>query len=524
MALDIALENARIVDGTGAPWFGGAVGIDDGTVATVVRGDGAPAAAETVDLDGLALAPGFIDTHSHSGLRLFEEPTLPPKIRQGITTEIVGQDGFSMAPIYRDGGGAEWEDHLSGLDGRTDRDWTWERTADYFDAIEAAGVAPNVAMLVGHGTVRFNVLGLADRTPDADELDAMADLVTEALDEGAIGFSTGLVYAPQVNADTAEVRALAARLRPYGRPFVAHIRSESDRIWAALDEFVDIGAAEGIPLHLSHFKLVDPPQQGKADRLLGAFETARERGVDLTADQYPYTAGSTMLASHLPAWARSGGAGRTLERLGDPDARARIREELAAGREDWERVVVSSVRSEGNADLEGLSIAEIAARRGDEPETAVLDLLAEERLEVSRIRHMLDEDDVRAILRHERTAVATDGLLVGTPHPRSYGTYPRVLGRYARDENLFSLEEAVRMMTSLPARAMGLQRKGLVRPGMDADLVAFDPAVVASPATYEEPEQFPEGMPHVLVNGTFVVRDGAVTGATPGTAIRKGVD
>jgi len=521
MALDTALVNARIVDGTGAPWFEGSVGIEDGTVATVARGE-PPAAAETVDLDGLMLAPGFIDTHSHSGLRLFEEPTLPPKIRQGITTEIVGQDGFSMAPMYRDGGAAEWEDHLSGLDGRTDRDWTWGSTADYLDAVEATGVAPNVATLVGHGTVRFDVLGMSDRAPDGDELDAMGDRVTEALEAGAIGFSTGLVYTPQVNADTDEVRSLAARLGPYGRPFVAHIRSESDRIWAALDEFVDIGAREGVPLHISHFKLVDPPQQGKVDRLLGAFETARDRGVDVTADQYPYTAGSTMLASHLPAWARSGGAERTLERLGDPETRSGIREDLAAEREDWDRVVVSSVRSEANADLEGLSIAEIAHEWGDDPETAVLDLLAEERLEVSRIRHMLDENDVRAILRHERTAVATDGLLVGTPHPRSYGTYPRVLGHYARDENLFPVEEAVRMMTSLPARAMGLDRKGVVRPGMDADLVAFDPAVVASPATYDDPEQFPEGLPHVLVNGTFVVRDGAVTGATPGDAIRKG--
>lgn len=519
MSPELALTNARIVDGTGAPWFRGSVLVEDGRIADVVRGRVDADAAETVDLDGLALCPGFVDAHSHSDLYLFEAPTLAPKTRQGITTEILGQDGLSMAPMYREGGDEEWEDHLSGLNGRAGREWSWGSTADYLDAVEESGVAPNVAMLVGHGTVRYNVMGMAARDPDEAELAEMARLVAEALDDGAIGLSTGLVYSPQVNAGTEEVRRLAAELAPYGRPFVAHIRNEADDIWAALDEFVDVGASEGVPLHLSHFKLKGPAQHGKADRAIALLEAARERGVDITADQYPYRAGSTMLGSHLPAWVHADGPAGAVEHLADEESRARIREHLAE--ESWDRIVVTHVAGADNEWVEGLSVEEIAAERGVDPETAVMDLLFEEELEVSRVYHMSAEADVREILRCDLVCVGTDGLLTGKPHPRTYGAYPRILGHYVREENLLSMEAAVRKMTSLPARAMGLQRKGLVRPGMDADLVAFDPARVGSPATYEDPRRFPDGLPHVLVGGTFVVRDGEATGETPGTVIRK---
>jgi N-acyl-D-amino-acid deacylase len=522
MTLDTALENARIVDGTGAPWFRGAVGINDGEIARVSRTESIDdSAEERIDLDGLTLCPGFVDTHSHSDLRLFEDPTVAPKTRQGITTEILGQDGFSMAPMYRDGGAEEWEDHLSGLDGRTDREWTWGSVADYFDAIDESGVAVNVGMLVGHGTVRFNVMGMDDRLPTEAELEEMAGLVTEALDAGAIGFSTGLIYTPQVHSDTEEVRRLASRLAPYGRPFVAHIRNETDDIWAALDEFIDIGVSENVPLHLSHFKLALPPQHGKAERAIEIIEAARERDVDFTADQYPYTAGSTMLAVVLPSWVRADGTERAVEYLSDEESRAEIRDAMTGRSEPWENTVVTSVASDSNAHLEGLNVEEIAEERGVDPVTAVMDLLREEHLEVSKITHMLAERDVREILRYERATVATDGLFGGKPHPRTYGTYPRVLGHYVRDENLLSVEEAVRMMTSLPARAMGLQTKGIVRPGMDADLVAFDPQSVGTSATFQSPRRHPDGMPHVIVDGEFVVRDHGLTDATPGRAIRK---
>ncbi len=534
MPFDVLIEKARIIDGTGAPWFRGAVGITDGTIETVIRG--APddlVANERLDVDGAVLAPGFIDTHSHSDLRVFSDPVLVPKVRQGITTEILGQDGFSMAPMYRTDGADQWEDHLSGLNGRLEEAWPWGSVGEYFDAIEAAGVGPNVAMLVGHGTVRFNVLGMADRAPSDSELSEMADLVSEALTAGAIGFSTGLVYTPCIYAETTEVRRLAAELAAVGRPFVAHVRSERAGIWEAFDEFIDIGADAGIPLHLSHFKLGGPPQQGKADRAKAVIRAARERGVDITADQYPYTAGSTTLAWALPPWVHAEGPAQAVAYLKDEEARDRIRRDIEEDRLDdwenpgaysgWDNIVITHVPSQDNAQLEGQSLAEIAASRGVDPETVLLDVLAEEELGVSIINHFLDETDVRELMAFEYVNIATDGLFGGSPHPRVYGTYPRVLGTYVREAGLFSLEEAIRKMTSLPARAMGLQRKGVIRPGMDADLVVFDPDTVSSPATFDEPKQFPRGLSTVLVAGEFVVRDGDTTGTTPGRVIRKGV-
>jgi N-acyl-D-amino-acid deacylase len=532
MTVDMLLENARIVDGTGSPWFRGAVGIEDGEIASVSRtSDPGIDAAERVDVDGAVVCPGFVDTHSHSDIELFEDPTLAPKVRQGITTEILGQDGFSMAPMYCEGGAEEWQSQLSALAGRADVEWTWGSTGEYLDAVEEHEVSPNVAMLVGHGTVRFNVMGMDDRAPNDDELTEMADLVTEALEDGAIGFSTGLIYTPCTYASTEEVQALASRLRPYGRPFVAHIRSEGRWIWDALDEFVDIGADEDVTLHLSHFKMAGQEQQGKADRAIHLIEAARERGVDFTAEQYPYTAGSTMLSAVLPPWVHADGPEGTIEHLRDDGTRERTRRDIEEWRIDgwenigmlagWDNVVITNVESESNEPLEGMSIAEIADRRETDPVNAVCELLVEEELGVSMSLHMMDEGDIEEILSYERVCVGTDGLFGGKPHPRVYGTYPRILGHYVRNRNLLTIEEAVRKMTSLPARAMGLDGKGVLREGMDADVVVFDPDTVESRATFENPRRYPKGIHHVLVNGEFVVRDGDTTGNTPGVAIRR---
>lgn len=534
MSLDLLLCGGRVVDGTGSPWFHGAVGIVDGQIeGTYPTADAAPAADRQVDVDGAVIAPGFIDTHSHSALQLFADPTLEPKIRQGITTEVVGQDGFSMAPIGDDSDAADrWADVVSGLAGRTDQDWTWRTVEGYLDAVEANGVAPNIATLVGHGAVRFSVLGMADRAPTTDELETMADQVNRALDAGALGLSTALVLTPCSYAETAELERLAAELVPYGRPFVAHIRSERDRIWSALDEFIDIGADVGVPLHLSHFKLGGPPQHGKADRALALVEAARDRGVDFTADQYPYTASSTMLTYVLPPWVHADGPAGMREKLQDPTDRQRLKRDITEYRIDgwdnpgaysgWDNVVVANVATDQNRELEGDSIATIAEDRDLHPVDAVCDLLLEEDLEVSITNHFIDEDDVREILRSERVNVITDGLFGGRPHPRVYGAFPRVLGKYVREENLLTLEEAIRKMTSLPARAMGLDRKGLIRPGMDADLTVFDTVTVAARSTYDQPKRFPDGIHHVLVDGSFVVEDGSTTGTTPGAVIRGG--
>ena len=531
MPAGILLENARIVDGTGAPWFRGSVAVADGAIDAVYR-QSTPdvAVAERMDLDGDVLCPGFIDLHGHSDLRILDEPTLAPKVRQGITTEVLGQDGFSMAPVADDESAREWKEHVEGLTGESTAQWTWGDVEDYLDAIDDGGAAVNAATLVGHGTVRFDILGMADRDPTGAELTEMADFVTTGLEAGAIGFSTGLVYPPQQNASTHEVATLAERLAPYGRPFVAHIRSEGRWIWDAFDEFVDIGADADIPLHVSHFKVSGRTVRGRASRILELFDTARDRGVDITADKNPYTAGNTMLTSILPPWVHTDGPEKRREYLADDQARHRMHREIEswaidgweniAEKTGWDNMVVSNVGDEELAHLNGRTIADITSDRDGRPIDTVCDILLNAGTGVSMIPYSQSESDVREMLAHDRVAIGTDGLFGDSPHPRTYGTFPRILGHYVRDENLLSLEEAVRKFTSLSARAMGLDRKGVVRPGMDADLVVFQPSVVEERGTFGDPRQHPTGIPHVLVNGEFVVRDGETTGQLPGRTIR----
>jgi N-acyl-D-amino-acid deacylase len=531
MASGFLLEDARIVDGTGAPWFRGSVAVANGSIDAVYRQPNPDVTAvERIDLDGDVLCPGFIDLHAHSDLRILDEPELAPKVRQGITTEVLGQDGFSMAPLVDDASTREWKEHVEGLTGESTTTWTWGDIEDYLDAIDNGGAAVNAATLVGHGTVRFDVLGMADRDPTDAELTEMADFVTAGLEAGAIGFSTGLVYPPQQNASTHEVATLAERLVPYGRPFVAHIRSEGPWIWDAFDEFVDIGSGADIPIHVSHFKVSGRTVRGKASRILELFDTARDRGVDITADKYPYTAGNTMLTSILPPWVHTDGPQKRREYLRDDRVRDRIHREIetwgiddwenVAGKTGWDNMVVSNVEDEEHAHLNGRTIADITSNRDGRPIDTVCDILLDAGTGVSMIPYSQTESDVREMLAHDRIAIGTDALFGGAPHPRTYGTFPRILGHYVRDENLVSVEEAVRKCTSLAARAMGFDRKGIVRPGMDADLVVFQPNVVEECGTFENPRQHPIGIPHVIVNGEFVVRDGETTGQLPGRTIR----
>lgn len=532
MPAEILLTNARIVDGTGAPWFRGSIAISDGRIDQIFNQQYPGIVADKqVNLDGAMACPGFIDLHSHSDLQVFADPTLEPKVRQGITTEILGQDGFSMAPMFRDGGTDEWENHLTGLAGTTDTNWTWGRVDEYLDAIDENGTSLNLGLLVGHGTVRYNVLGMDDRSPTDAELNEMSDLVADALKNGCIGFSTGLVYPPQVNASTKEVQTLAEQLAPMNRPFVAHIRSEGQWIWEAFDEFVDIGAESDIPLHISHFKVSGRSVVGQAPRLLSLFDAARDRGVDITADKYPYAAGNTMLTSVLPPWVHAEGPEKLREYLSDPEARDRMHRDIEEWRIDgwennaaktgWDNLVVTNIDEESLTHCNGETVADLAQERDDRPVDVVCDLLKEGGTGISIITHSQSEADVREMLTHEAVGIGTDGLFGGSPHPRTYGTYPRILGHYVRDENLLSAEEAIRKMTSLPARAMGLQRKGVLRPGMDADVVVFEPNVVEAKSSYARPRQSPTGISHVLVNGEFVVQNAELTNALPGSTIRK---
>lgn len=527
MALDVLLTKARVIDGTGAPWFRGAVGLRDGRIEHVTSEPDPDLTADTVlELDDLAVAPGFIDAHSHSDLAPFIDPTLEPKIRQGVTTEVVGQDGLSMAPLASEKG-MEWQRYLSAVVGTVDESvWTWETTEEYLNALERAGAAVNLATLVGHGTVRNEVLGMSDRTPTEGELEEMEALVAQALEAGAVGFSTGLEYSPHRHADTEEVRRLAAQLGPSGRPFVAHIRSYGRDMWSALDEFVNIGAAEDVPVHLSHFKLGNT-KVGLHDRALQLAQAARDRGVDFTADLYPYIPGNTMLQALLPPWVHIGGPDEILARLQNEDDRRHIKQDVEANDGswdiDWENLLISHVGSEENEGYLGRTLADIAAAEEHSPFEVMCNLLVAEDLEVAVVALKPVENaesDIRAVIADERVALGSDAIFGKHPHPRLYGTYPRMLGTYVRELNLVSVEEAIRKMTSLPARIYNFEQKGILRPNMDADLVVFDPLNVGSEATFDDPCRDPTGVVHVLVDGEFVIRGRELTGAAPGSVLR----
>lgn len=529
MSFDRLFANCRIVDGTGAPWYRGHVGVADGKIAHVGRGTAqSHDAAAVIDCAGDVLAPGFIDTHTHSDLQLFADPLLAPKTRQGVTTEILGQDGFSVAPARRDPHG--WAEKLSALDGRREEPWEWGGTGAYLDAIAATETAQNFGTHVGHGTVRFEVMGMDEREPTEAELEEMREVIAESLSAGALGFSTGLIYQPQSTARTPELKTLCEPVAAAGRPFVAHIRSEGRWLWEALDEFADVGEATGVPLHLSHYKLSGASQEGKADQANAFIESVRERGVDMTAEVYPYTAGHTSLSAVLPPWVRSGDPEEIIATIDDADQRERIQADIEQWRipgwenvgalAGWDNLEVTNLDSDSYAADDGRSIAAIAADRGVQPVEALCDILLAEELGAGVVVHSMSEGDVRRILENDRVGIASDGIFGDRPHPRLHGTFPRVLGTYVREENLLTLETAVGKMTSLPARIMGLQSKGIVREGMDADLVMFDEARVGSRATFEHPTREPDGIEHVYVAGEAVVSDGELTGATPGEVIR----
>lgn len=525
---DLVLRNARIIDGTSAPAYQGHVAVSGTTIKAVTRDD-PPTGEETIDLDGAVLAPGFIDAHSHSDFELFNDPYLVPKLHQGVTTEILGQDGLGPAPVPATNAD-EWADRMQMMIGSADDVGLWETVGDYLEAVEDAEPALNMGTLVGHGTIRFNVMGMSERNPTENELQEMQDVLQQALDDGCLGLSTGLIYHPQIHSETDELMSLCKVLSSTDRPFVAHIRSEGHWLFRALFEFISVGYETDVPIHLSHFKISGKNQHGKADLALAFLKIAREMGVDMTADQYPYIAGSTALSAVLPPWLHVEGSEKTLELLKNSEARDRIAQDIEtfripfwendAGTVGWENIVISDVESEQNNDVEGKTIVEIADDRNCDPLDACLDLLIEENLNVRIIIFLMNETDVRTIFESQLTCIGSDGAVSKNPHPRLYGTYPKIIEEYVREQNLVSLEEAIRKMTSLPARIYGLQSKGLIREGMDADLVSFRPEAVSTSADYDNPKQLPKGIDHVIVNGTPVLQNGERTGCRPGRVIR----
>jgi len=519
---DLLLKNGRVFDGTGGPWFRADVAARGDT--TVEIGPLAEAAARlTIDCEGMAVAPGFIDTHSHSDLMVFEDPLLSPKLMQGVTTELLGQDGIATAPI-RSEHKTDWRRHLSGLLGSPGIEWSWSSFDEYLSALENASPGPNLACLAPHGNIRLWTMGMEDRRATATELEDMVSLMRECFEAGAIGLSTGLIYPPCSYADEDELAALCKGMARYGGFIVVHLRNEDAGLFDALDEMLRVSERSGVPLHISHLKVAGRPQFGMAGELLRKIEAARERGLDVTFDQYPYTAGSTMLFAILPEWLQEGGPDKMIERLKDNAARERIMAELvsrSSSTVDITDIRVSGVGSEKNKRLEGKNLFAVAEAMDRPMIDAICDLLIEEDLNVSMILFIADEDDVQAILRHPLHMACTDGLLGGKPHPRLYGAFPRILGHYCRELGILGLPEAIRKMTSASAARLGLRDRGLIRPGMKADIVVFDPDEIIDTSTYDEPRRHPKGIRHVFVNGAHAVENGRLLDARSGRVLRR---
>lgn len=529
--LDLVLAGGRVLDGVGSPGRVLDVGIARGDIA-VVAPSGTLRAARTIPCKNLCVAPGFIDTHSHSDLRVLVDPTLPSKTRQGVTQEVLGQDGISVAPLT-EADLEETQRRLAGLLGSPNVPWSWRSVGQYLHALEAVHASVDLSYLVPHGAVRQAVMNMEDRPPRDEELARMVTAVEHALAEGAVGLSTGLIYPPCCYATTDELVALCRPVAKAGGAFVVHLRSESDEVLRAVDEVVEVARRSGVRLHISHIKVAGIQNYAVVEEMIDRLEDARASGVTITADQYPYTAGSTMLGAILPPWAHAGGIEETLQRLASPEQRTRLRAELGSPEPvpwdnfwKWsgpEGIVVADVPSGDAPEIVGRSLAEAAARRGADVFDFAFDLLLRERLGVSMVSHSQSEAVVARFLALPWVNVCTDGLLGERPHPRTYGTYPRVLARYVRDQGLLSWEEAIRKMTSQPAAALGLARVGRIAQGYRANVVVFDPDRVKDEATFTEPVRFPLGIRHVLVGGVPVVRDEIGTRQPGAGVVQRGV-
>jgi N-acyl-D-amino-acid deacylase len=521
---DLLILNGKIVSGMGNPWFFGDVAVVKDKIVRIGRLS-KEKAARVIDAKGCFVAPGFIDGHSHSDLFLFSHPENQPKILQGVTTEVVGMDGLSVAPIDKENV-ADWRRLLSGLTGDSPAVWEWGSLGDYLKAIDAVPVSVNVASYVGLGTVRLKVMGMTDREATPKEIDRMKHLVAQGLEEGARGISAGLVYPPNQYQTSKEIIEIAKVVREQDGLFDVHLRNEGDHLVEAMDEVIEIGRQSQVPVLISHFKVAGKKNWGQSERVLRKVDRARREGIELTISQYPYTAGSTALHAVVPPWYHAEGPDRLVQRI--REERERIKKDLE--REDWEnlaksigweRIAISSVKNDANKKCEGKRITEIAAMRGlKDPTDAALDLLVEEDLAVGMLLFSMDEEDVLNIMSHPSVSFITDGLLGGKPHPRTYGTYPRILGRYVRYERILSVEEAVRKMTSFPAEKLRLRNKGRIVENGDADMTIFNFDTIIDHATYENPKQFSTGIEWVIVNGTVVVDQGRHTGARPGRTMK----
>ena len=529
-AFDLVVENGTIVDGSGSDGFAAAVGVRDGRLTILFGETEATVAAERrIDASGLIVCPGFIDLHSHSGLMLFADPLHEPKVRQGVTTEVIGVDGLSYAPIP-DPADLEALAHMNaGLDGRPDIEYDWGSVESYLNRLDALRPSVNLAFLVGNSALRMAVVGWDEVQATNGQIADMRAMLREAMEEGAVGISSGLDYPPGAYASTDELAQLTREAAAHAGFYHTHVRySLGDRYLDPFREAIEIGRRGEGPSHITHFyhRQTFPGGPGP---MLELVDDARAAGLDVTYDTYPYEWASTRLLIMIPPWVQSGGPVATKERLADASVRERIRRELVergvlyAGRNAWDDVRLGAFTQPELLEWEGRSLGDVVRNRNGDFVDVLCDVLLEEDLRVNEVTPGPWTESLRDFIRHPVGMIGTDSTFVGAkPSPRTYGSFPRVLGQFVREEALLSVEEAVRSMTSAPAARLGLTDRGLIRDGLVADLVVFDPARVRSNATYDEPRRFPDGIDWVLVAGDIVVEPGAGhTGARSGRVLRR---
>ncbi|GKX53318.1 N-acyl-D-amino-acid deacylase family protein [Budvicia aquatica] len=523
-------KNGKIIDGTGNDGFIADVVVNEGHIVAIGHAE-IGVNDQVIDATGKVICPGFIDTHTHSDLSAIINPALSAKIRQGITTELLGQDGVALAPLPEQYIAA-WRKNIAGLDGDTDKiDWKFKNTEGYLNLLEEHKPATNLAYLVPHGNVRMEAMGLEGKPSTREDVAKMCEILERELKAGAFGLSTGLIYMPCAFGDTAEMIELCKVTAKYDGLFVVHQRSEADDILTSTQELIDIAKASGVWLHISHMKVCGKKNWGLIDQMLGMLEQAQKEGIRISYDQYPYVAGSTMLGVILPPWVHSGGTDKLLERLESPELREKMIADIKQGIPGWDnfidfagldQIFVTSAKTAKNQDAVGLNLIQLGELRGKDPYNATFDLLYEEDNAVGMVDFYGTEEHVIKFLCRPEQNVCTDGLMgAGKPHPRVFGAFPRVLGKYVREENCLSWEAAIRKMTGKPAEVMGLKDRGLIKVGYAADIVMFNPETIMDKGTFIEPNQYPEGIDIVMVNGRLALINGIESYACSGSVIRK---
>lgn len=528
-AYDLIIRGGTIYDGSGKAPFVGDVAIKGDRIVAVGKVDG-PAKTE-VSAKGMAVAPGFINMLSWATESLIADPKSQSDIRQGVTLEVMGE-GWSMGPMNTTMKALETE-----RQGDIKYPIEWTSLGDYFGWLEKRGISTNVASFVGAATVRVHELGEGDVDPTPEQLGRMRTLVKQAMNEGAMGVGSSIIYAPGSYAETDELVALTTEAAKCGGMYISHMRSEGDRLEEAVDELIDISRRSGAPAEIYHLKMAGRSNWGKFDAVVKKIEDARAEGLRITTDMYTYTAGATGLDAAMPTWVQAGGLEEWIKRLKDPAIRARVAEEMKKPGSDWEnlyfgagadKMILSGFKNEALKPLTGKTLAEVAKMRGKSPEETAMDLVVEDGSRVGTVYFLMSEDNVRRQIRlpwmsfgSDAASQATEGVFLKSgAHPRTYGNFARLLGHYVRDEKLIPLEQAVYRLTTLPATNLGIEDRGALKPGFYADVVVFDPATIGDRSTFEKPHQYSVGMRDVFVNGVAVLKNGEHSGATPGRAVR----